>query len=483
MTEWVPLVPPPSAALVLTPASISEAGGVSTVTATLDRTTSAATTITVSAAAGAGAVAAAGGNGVSAAAGAGAVAAAGGNGVSAPSSATLTIADNDEKGLALVPSDHLAVTAGGTAGSYMAVLTSEPTGTVMVTVTSDNADVTVNPTSLTFDATDWSMAQTVTVTAAADGDDYADSASLTHDATGGGYGGVVASLPVAVMEAGDTRVLTAPVTAVTERVYRIGAEMVRVTYSPLAGDAVPSPAGSGFGLGDGDARVVVDVAVSGLPTGGLTLCLAAPQGIRDAAGRSPGRELVLLRYADGAWAPVTGSVWDATGMRVCASGVTSFSPFALGYADRSIEFAGTVPERLVYAVDEAIEPLVLPPVKEGTGDAPVTCCDLTPAGLPPGLSFDEATRTLSGTPTEVSAATGYGWTAGDADGPETLTFTIAVAIADDDTPTLSIDSPSVTEGTGTRGGTLRFLVSLSAASGNQVTVGYADGCGGALWTR
>ncbi len=51
MTEWVPLVPPPNAALVLMPASISENAGVSTVTATLDRTTSAATTITVSAAA------------------------------------------------------------------------------------------------------------------------------------------------------------------------------------------------------------------------------------------------------------------------------------------------------------------------------------------------------------------------------------------------------------------------------------------------
>ena len=58
MTEWVPLLPPPNAALVLTPASISENAGVSTVTATLNRTTSAATTITVSAAAGAGAVAA-----------------------------------------------------------------------------------------------------------------------------------------------------------------------------------------------------------------------------------------------------------------------------------------------------------------------------------------------------------------------------------------------------------------------------------------
>ena len=330
------------------------------------------------------------------------------------------------KGLALVPSDHLAVTAGGTAGSYTAALTSKPTGTVTVSVTSDNADVTVNPARLTFDATDWSTARTVTVTAAQDGDDYADAATLAHDASGGGYDGVARALPVAVAETGDTRVLAAPVTAVTKRVYRIGAETVRVTYSPLAGDAVPSPEGSGFGLGDGDARVAVDVGVDPVPTGGLTLCLAAPQGIRDAAARSPGRELALLRHDGTAWTAVRGSAWDAAGMRACAGGVRSFSPFALGYEDSGIEFAGTVPERLVYTVDEAIAPLVLPRVKEGTGDAPVTCCDLTPAGLPPGLAFDKTSRTLSGTPTEAFAAMEYGWTARDADGPETLTFSIEV---------------------------------------------------------
>ena len=48
-------------------------------------------------------------------------------------------------------------------------------------------------------------------------------------------------------------------------------------------------------------------------------------------------------------------------------------------------------------------------------------------------------------------------------------------VTDDDVaPTLSIDSPSVAEGTGATGGTLTFTVSLSAASGKQVTVGYAD---------
>ena len=45
---------------------------------------------------------------------------------------------------------------------------------------------------------------------------------------------------------------------------------------------------------------------------------------------------------------------------------------------------------------------------------------------------------------------------------------------DDAAPTLSIDSPSVAEGTGATGGTLTFTVSLSVASGKQVTVAYAD---------
>ena len=215
MTEWVPLLPPPSAALVLTPASISENGGVATVTATLDRTTSAATTIAVSAAAVAPA---------------------------APDDFTLSSATT------------LTITAGQTASA----------GTVTITAT-DNAT----------DAPDKS------------------------------------------------------------------------------------------------------VTVSGTATGA---------GVEDPPD-------VTLTLEDD---------------------------------DTSPAFAGTVPERLVYTVDEAIASLILPPVKEG-GDPPVTCCTLTPEGLPQGLTFDKTSRTLSGTPTEVFPATTYAWTAWDADGDEgKLTFTIEV---------------------------------------------------------
>ena len=53
-------------------------------------------------------------------------------------------------------------------------------------------------------------------------------------------------------------------------------------------------------------------------------------------------------------------------------------------------------------------------------------------------------------------------------GPAAETRTIT---DDDAPPTLSIDSPSVTEETGATGGTLAFTVSLSAASGRDVTAG------------
>ena len=65
--------------------------------------------------------------------------------------------------------------------------------------------------------------------------------------------------------------------------------------------------------------------------------------------------------------------------------------------------------------------------------------------------------------------------------PENATLATAAGtgtITDDDTaPTVSIDSPSVSEGD-TGSSTLEFTVSLTAASGKEVTVAYAEGSNG-----
>ena len=106
--------------------------------------------------------------------------------------------------------------------------------------------------------------------------------------------------------------------------------------------------------------------------------------------------------------------------------MAAFSPFATGYADTTPEFVASQ-EALVWEVDEPIEPPVtLPAVREGTGDGEIRYT-LTPETTPPGVSFDPASRRLSGTPTEEFAERTYTLTATDDDGnTDTLDFTIEV---------------------------------------------------------
>ena len=463
MTQWVPLLPPPNAALVLTPASISENAGVSTVTAVLDGTTSAATTITVSAAA-------SGDFALSAATTltimAGATTSAGtvtvtandndvdapdksvtvsgtatGDVVEDPPDVTLTLRDDDTAGFVFEPSGILTVAAGGAASTYRAKLSSEPTGAVTVSITSDNGDVTVDPARLTFDAANWDMARTVTVTAAADGDDFADTATLSHEASGGGYNGVKEGVLSAAVAGGGVRIAASGGTR-TESVYVVNGHLVTVTESPGVPPGVeidlpsdldeavsvtlkpvkdaPQESGS-FSLAHEGASAMVDVSVEPVPSGGVELCLTPPAGVLEAAGRAPGREVTLLHYTGGAWTAVKGSTWDESRSRVCAGGVTSFAPFAVGYANTKPKFASTQ-SALMFTVDEAIDPVTLPAATGGDG---TLLYALTPA-LPRGV--ERTDRRLSGTPTEAFERKTYTWTATDKDGDETapVTFTIEV---------------------------------------------------------
>ena len=110
---------------------------------------------------------------------------------------TLRIADDDEAGVVVSPA-ALTLAEGGTK-TYTVALASEPTASVTVTVSSDNEDVTAGG-PLTFIASDWSTAQTVTVTAAQDANATDDTATLTNTAEGGGYDGESAGVTVTVTD-------------------------------------------------------------------------------------------------------------------------------------------------------------------------------------------------------------------------------------------------------------------------------------------
>ena len=365
-------------------------------------------------------------------------------GVGAVARATLTITDDDTKGLTLAPSSLAVAADAATGAAYTVTLTSEPEGTVTVTVESDAAEVTTRPARLTFAPSDWNTPQTVTVTARDDGDDYADASSLAHTASGGGYDEVTGTLAVAV--AGGSKVM---VGGVGETTYRIGGRTVTVVVesgvpagieldlealpaSPsnerltLTFAPVEAPAASdAFTYGLEGARTVVDVRVTegSVPSPGLRLCLPVEDAVRDAAR---GRPLLLLHYDGSTWEPVAGSAPTEDGTMVCADRVMAFSPFAVGYADTAPEFKAdlTLPA-MVFTVDEAIEPVTLPEATGGDGTEHKLLPE--PLVLPPGLTFDNDTRVLSGTPTEEFAEKGYTWTATDLDGEKAeLSFTIEV---------------------------------------------------------
>ena len=79
----------------------------------------------------------------------------------------------------------LTIDEGGR-GTYTVRLESRPAGKVTVTPRSDTADVTLSPSSLTFDEVDWDVPQAVTVDAAKDDDAVDDTAVIAHEVSGYG---------------------------------------------------------------------------------------------------------------------------------------------------------------------------------------------------------------------------------------------------------------------------------------------------------
>ena len=111
----------------------------------------------------------------------------------------VTVIDNDTPGL-MLSAASLEVPEDGEA-SYTVRLATQPTGTVTVTLGgTTGTDLSLDKTSLTFSTTTWITAQTVTVSSADDDDGSNDEATLTHTASGGGYGAVSKDLPVEVID-------------------------------------------------------------------------------------------------------------------------------------------------------------------------------------------------------------------------------------------------------------------------------------------
>ena len=103
--------------------------------------------------------------------------------------ASVALADNDTRGITVTPGFVMNLMEEGDSGAYTVVLDSQPTETVTIGLQLDEiGQLNVSTKTLTFDADNWNVLQTVTVWAEDDGIiEVNQSESIEHEVSGGDY--------------------------------------------------------------------------------------------------------------------------------------------------------------------------------------------------------------------------------------------------------------------------------------------------------
>ena len=164
--------------------------------------------------------------------------------------------------------------------TYTVVLNTDPGATVTVTPSSDNSEVTLAPKTLEFThgaSGNWNTPQTVTVSAAGDGDTANDSATVSHAVSG--YGGVTASnVSVTVTDAGHgfsvvpTSLTVEAGQTATYRVRTLSLPGWQIRFRATSGDTeVATVPGRRLSFAASDWETGFEVTVTGLAAGTATV--------------------------------------------------------------------------------------------------------------------------------------------------------------------------------------------------------------------
>ena len=171
--------------------------------------------------------------------------------VTAGGTVSVTVIDNDpppepEPGVRLSVSS-LTLVEGGT-GTYTVQLDSAPLGMVTVLPSSSHPDVTLSPTSLSFDVGNWESAQTVTVSAAPDDDAIDDNVTITHSVAG--YGDVTDGGTVSVTVNDEPMpVVEQEKQAQEQVVIGLASNTLSNTISNVSARFSPASSGTSFSVG------------------------------------------------------------------------------------------------------------------------------------------------------------------------------------------------------------------------------------------
>ena len=297
--------------------------------------------------------------------------------VANPSDVTLTITDDDTRGVTVTggplevkeSDDSDTENKREDQAQYTVVLTSEPTDEVTISLSVSPAAVTLSNTKLTFTSSNWNQAQTVTVTAVddtIDNDNDKREATVTHNLAAGSsdYTGVtVSDVKVAVNDDDD-----AP-----------GGITLSVDKTSIAEDAKT-------------ATVTVTATVDGTTT------YANAQTVTVTVGSKDDSATEVDDYAE----------VDDFDIVINAGSTSASNTFTLDPVNDALD-----------EIDETLS-----------------------------VDGESGSLTIDGTSVEITD--------------------------DDDAPVISVDSPSVLEGAKETTATLTFKASLSAPSGQAVTVAYSE---------
>ena len=357
--------------------------------------------------------------------------------------------------------DEAPGAANANVGTYTVVLTGQPPGAATVTPTSGNPDVTTSG-ALTFSATTWNTARTVTVTAGRDDDAADDVAHVTHAVQG--VPGVLSGPRVRVtVSDDDVRGLTLATTT-------------------LAG-----------GVTEGSSAIYA-VRLDTEPTGPVTVAISGGDGAVtvDADSVAPGDQSTLLFHAmnwDTARTVTVRAREDDDGADGTAT--LTHDPSGADYggvADADVTFAvvdddakGATPSATTLTAQEngsAVYTLVLDTEPVG-GDVRVevtSSATSTVTASPPALTFAAEnwnvpqTITLSGVDdantTDDSATVSHAATGADYGSGVTIAD-VSVTVADDDAAGLKVTPTTLTVA---EGGTATYSVRLNAAPTATTTV-------------
>ncbi len=318
------------------------------------------------------------------------------------SSVAVNVTDDDERGVVVNPS-KLTIEEGEKGKQFTVRLKTQPTANVAVTMTmtgeTATAPLTLSPASLRFSTSDWFEEKTVSVTADDDKDTVGGEVTVNVEANGGDYVKKPAEVEVTVKDKGN----------------------------PVKPDLLVDP--PSLTVKEGESKTFT-VKLASEPTAGVTVSVESANE-KVASVDKASLAFSTTRYGDEQTVRVTGKrnpPSDTTRVDLRAkggdyAGITKSVPVTIDGAPSFSERASNQ----VWERGQRVS-VTLPVATGGNGRLRYALSRPWPAGV----TFNDSTRVLSGTPATLQTATTYTYTVTDSDGNrgsgdrDKQTFTIEV---------------------------------------------------------